>query len=74
MSQEVETSEKSFFGTLVLGIMVGQFGIHRFYVGKTKTGILMLLTLGCFGLWQLVDVIVIAFQKFKDNKGLPIKP
>ena len=74
MSREFETSEKSYFGTLVLSIVVGQFGIHRFYVGKTKTGILMLLTLGCFGLWQLVDIIVIAFQKFNDNKWLPIKP
>ena len=73
MSAEPGKSEKSFVATLILCILLGGLGVHRFYVGKTGTGILMLLTLGGLGIWQLIDLIVIAVQKFKDSKGLLIK-
>ena len=66
-------SEKSFVGTLVLAVVLGGLGVHRFYVGKIGTGILMLLTFGGLGIWALIDLIVIAVQKFKDSKGLLIK-
>jgi TM2 domain-containing membrane protein YozV len=36
------------------------FGAHRFYVGKTGTGLAMLCTLGGAGLWYLYDLIVVA--------------
>ena len=67
------SSEKSFVTTLILCVLIGGLGIHRFYVGKTGTGILMLLTLGGLGIWTLIDLIVIATQNFKDGQGLPIK-
>ena len=73
MTEEPGNSEKSFVATLILCFLLGGLGVHRFYVGKTGTGILMLLTLGGLGIWQLVDLIVIAVQNFKDNKGLLIK-
>ena len=73
MSAEPGNSEKSFVATLILCILLGWLGVHRFYGGKTGTGILMLLTLGGLGIWQLIDLIVIAVQKFKDSKGLLIK-
>jgi TM2 domain-containing membrane protein YozV len=73
MSAESGNSEKSFVATLILCILLGGLGVHRFYVGKTGTGILMLLTLGGLGIWQLIDLIVIAVQKFKDSEGLLIK-
>ncbi|MCL0044554.1 TM2 domain-containing protein [Dehalococcoidia bacterium] len=71
--EEPVNSEKSFVATLILCFLLGGLGVHRFYVGKIGTGILMLLTLGGLGIWQLVDLIVIAVQNFKDNKGLVIK-
>ena len=64
---------KTFVATLLLCVLLGGFGIHRFYVGKTGTGILMLLTLGGLGIWAFIDLIVIATGNFKDSQGLPIK-
>ena len=66
-------SEKSFVITLVLCIILGWLGVHRFYVGKVWTGVAMLLTLGGLGIWQLVDTIMIAVQKFTDGDGALIK-
>ena len=73
MSAESGNSEKSFVATLILCFLLGFLGVHRFYVGKTGTGILMLLTLGGLGIWALIDLIVIATGGFKDSKGLKIK-
>ena len=73
MSTESTISEKSFVATLVLCLLIGGLGVHRFYVGKIGTGIVMLLTLGGLGIWTLIDIIMIAVQKFKDSDGLPIK-
>ena len=73
ISSGVGISEKSFVTTLVLAVLLGGLGVHRFYVGKIGTGILMLLTFGGFGIWALIDLILIAVQKFRDSKGLRIK-
>jgi len=73
MSTDSAKSEKSFVATIILCVLLGGFGVHRFYVGKIGTGIIMLLTLGGLGIWTLIDVIMIAVQKFKDSSGLLIK-
>jgi TM2 domain-containing membrane protein YozV len=52
---------------------VGFLGVHRFYVGKVGTGILMLLTFGGFGIWALVDFIMILMGKFTDKHGNVIR-
>lgn len=71
--ENIEKSEKGFVPTLLLCLFVGFLGVHRFYVGKIGTGILMLLTFGGFGIWSLIDLILIACGSFKDKKGLLIK-
>ena len=68
------TSEKSFVAALLLLVLLGGFGAHRFYAGKPGTAILFLLTLGGVGFWGLYDLIMICTGKFKDASGLPIKP
>lgn len=66
------TGSKSFVAALLLCFFLGSLGIHRFYVGKIGTGILMLITLGGLGVWTLIDFIVIAIGKFSDKNGLAL--
>lgn len=47
----------------------GALGIHRFIIGKIGTGILMLLTGGGFGIWWIIDLIMILTDNFKDKHG-----
>jgi TM2 domain-containing membrane protein YozV len=61
-----ETSEKSRGVALALATLLGVFGGHRFYVGKTGTGILQAVTLGGAGLWWLYDMILVASGSFRD--------
>jgi TM2 domain-containing membrane protein YozV len=61
-----ETSEKSRGVALALATLLGVFGGHRFYVGKTGTGILQAATLGGAGLWWLYDMILVASGSFRD--------
>lgn len=62
-------SQKSPILVLILCVLLGVFGVHRFYVGKNGSGSLMLLTLGGLGIWLLVDLILIVSNKFDDAKG-----
>jgi len=41
-------------------------------VGKIGTGVLMLVTFGGFGIWALIDLIMILMGKFTDKAGNPI--
>lgn len=66
-------SEKDWLVTLLLSLFLGTLGVHRFYVGKTGTGILELITLGGCGIWALIDIIMIITGKFKDKYGYEIK-
>jgi TM2 domain-containing membrane protein YozV len=63
------TGSKSWIAALLLCFFLGSFGIHRFYVGKIGTGVLMLVTFGGLGLWTLIDFIMIAIGKFSDKQG-----
>lgn len=66
-------SQKSKVTALLLCIFLGGLGIHRFYVGKTGSGILYLLTAGVFGIGWIVDIFSIALGGFRDANGLFLK-
>ena len=67
------TSEKDWLVALLLCIIVGTLGVHRFYVGKIGTGILWLLTGGCFLVGWIVDIVMIANGSFTDGEGFTLK-
>jgi TM2 domain-containing membrane protein YozV len=48
---------------------LGALGIHRFYLGYTGIGILMLLTGGVCGILLLIDFIRILFGDLGPNGG-----
>ena len=54
---------------LILSILLGEFGIDRFYLGYTGLGVLKLVTFGGAGIWWLIDIIKIATGKMKDAQG-----
>ncbi len=62
-------SEKSRGVATALASLLGVFGAHRFYVGKTGTGVLMLCSIGGLGLWYLYDLIMIVSGSFRDAEG-----
>jgi TM2 domain-containing membrane protein YozV len=68
-----EASEKSRLTTTLLAYFLGVIGVHRFYLGKVGTGILMIITLGGFGIWWLIDFIMAVAGSMKDKEGKPIK-
>ena len=63
---------KSKLTALLLCIFLGYFGIHRFYVGKSGTGILYLFSCGLFGIGWIIDIILIATGAFRDSMGRPL--
>ena len=59
LRQEVDSRKKSVAATWLLWLFLGEFGAHRFYLGRVGTGIAMLLTLGGLFIWALVDAFLI---------------
>jgi hypothetical protein len=64
-----EASPRSRGVALVLAGLLGCFGAHRFYAGRTATAVAQLCTLGGLGLWMIYDVIMIAGGEFRDEEG-----
>jgi TM2 domain-containing membrane protein YozV len=62
-------SDKSRGVALAYAAILGPFGAHRFYAGRTGSGALMACTLGGFGIWYLYDVILVAAGSFRDVEG-----
>jgi TM2 domain-containing membrane protein YozV len=61
--------DKSQLIALLLVILVGGLGIHRFYLGYTWQGIVQLLTAGGCGIWWLIDLIRIVTGDLQPKNG-----
>ena len=64
---------KSWHLALLLSFFFGYLGVDRFYIGRTRSAVIKLITLGCFGVWWLSDIILIASEYRKDAWGRPLK-
>lgn len=60
---------KSQVVALILAILLGGIGIHRFYLGHIGMGILYLLTGGLCGIGWLIDIILIATGSLEPKDG-----
>jgi hypothetical protein len=60
---------KSQLIALILVLIVGALGVHRFYLGHIGIGVLMLLTGGVCGILVLVDLIRIITGDLKPKDG-----
>lgn len=68
----IPESDRRILPAFLLCFFLGVFGVHRFYAGKILTGLLELVTFGGFGIWWLVDMILIITGSFKDGDGRKI--
>lgn len=66
----VTTSRRDWLVALLLAIFVGKFGVDRFYTGHIGLGLLKLFTCGGFGIWWMIDIILIAVGSYRDSDGL----
>jgi hypothetical protein len=66
-------SPKSRTVASILGFFLGGLGVDRFYLGNIGMGVAKLL-LGwlTFGIWPLIDWIVILAGSAHDGQGLPV--
>lgn len=65
----ITTKQRHFLAVFFLSYMWGTFGIDRFYLGKIGTGILKLITFGGFGLWTIIDLVLIMSGAMRDKQG-----
>lgn len=56
---------------ILLSIFTGGLGIDRFYLGYTGLGVVKLLTAGGFGIWALIDLIMICTGSLRPADGSP---
>lgn len=89
MSQEwagTTPTQKSKFAAGILGILLGAFGIHNFYLGKTGVGLVQLLitvlSVGFLSwvsaIWGIVEGVLIltstpGTQWHQDGKGMELR-
>ncbi|KAF9975013.1 hypothetical protein BGZ73_001466 [Actinomortierella ambigua] len=62
-------SDRSYPVAILLSIFLGYLGVDRFYLGHIITGILKLITAGGFGIWYLIDIVLIILDELPDHNG-----
>ena len=53
--------------SLIISILVGHFGVDRFFIGDTGLGVAKLLTCGGLGIWTIVDWFLIMAATREKN-------
>ncbi|KAF9080439.1 hypothetical protein BGX23_002156 [Mortierella sp. AD031] len=62
-------SDRSYPIAILLSIFLGELGVDRFYLGYIFTGLLKLATVGGFGIWYIIDLVLIILGALPDHNG-----
>lgn len=78
LTQVIQGEQKSKMAAGLLGIFLGAWGIHNFYLGNTGRAIAQIVvtcvTCGIGAIWGLVEGILILCGTINtDAKGVPLK-
>ena len=69
LAEKAASSDKSWMIAFCLSVFLGPFGVDRFYLGYGVLGLVKLLTLGGFGVWWVLDVILLLLNCLRDAEG-----
>ena len=64
-----DKDQSTAFALSMATMWVGFAGIDRFYLGQTGLGIAKLLTCGGFGIWYIVDLMLLGMGRMRDADG-----
>jgi TM2 domain-containing membrane protein YozV len=73
---EIANAPKSKLVAGLLGIFLGSIGVHKFYLGDSKAGMIRIVvtvvTLGIGGIWGFIEGIMILVNGGKDVNGVDL--
>lgn len=61
--------ERSQLTAFLLCVLLGIFGAHRFYTGQIGWGVLQLFSLGCCGVFVVIDLVLIVLKRISTKDG-----
>ena len=74
MNEHFNVSEKRILPTFLLFLVLSwPLGAHRFFLERYASAILFIITIGGFGIWWIIDFILIVTGSMKDDRGQVVK-
>ena len=74
MNEHFNVSEKRILPTFLLFLLLSwPLGAHRFFLKRYASAILFIITIGGFGIWWIIDFILIVTGSMKDDRGQVVK-
>ena len=69
VASENQYSDKSFIKTVILTVLFGYLGIHRFYTGRYITGVICLFSYHSIPFVMIIDLAFLLLGKYCDGDG-----